>query len=261
MSSVIEVAGSPIERKERSSVQSLMVPADITPPGLLAIAVQRGADLEYVSKLMDLAERWEANQARKAFEAAMADAKKEIKPILKRQEVDFTTQKGRTHYKYEDFSDVANEVDPILAKFGLNQRHRSKQNGKSLTIICKIAHRDGHFEENELTADNDESGNKNSVQGVGSTATYLQRYTLKIALGLAATKDNDGRGADPKKEQPEPPAGYDKWSADLGAVVDEGRERLLKVWKDSPMEMRAYMVKYEAHRWNSMKKMSEQVTA
>lgn len=257
MSSVIEVVGSPIERRDRPA--QMLMPTDTSPPSLLAIAVQRGESLEYISKLVDLVERWERNQAYKAFEVSMAAAKAELKPILKRQEVDFTTQKGRTHYKYEDYADVANEVDPILAKHGLNARHRSKQNGKSLTIICKIAHRDGHFEESELTADNDESGNKNSVQGVGSTATYLQRYTVKIALGLAATKDTDGRTTEDKKA-PEPPTGYDRWAADLAAVVDEGRERLMNVWKGSPMEMRAYMVKYEAGRWNSMKKTSEQVT-
>lgn len=247
-------------RRERP-VHALALPADVTPPQLLAVAVQRGADLEYVSKLMDLAERWEKNQARKAFEIAISAAKAEIKPILKNREVDFTTQKGRTNYKYEDFAQIALEVDPILAKYGLSYRHRPLQNGKTLTVTCIVSHRDGHQEESSLSADNDESGNKNSIQGVGSTATYLQRYTLKLALGLAASKDDDGRGIAPKNEAPEPPQGYDAWSADLGAVVDEGRERLLKVWKDSPMEMRAYMVKHEAHRWNSMKKASGEVSA
>lgn len=260
MSSVIEVTGSPIERRDRP-VQSLQAPVDMTPPALLSLAVQRGADLQYVEKLMDLAERWEARQAAKAFEAAMSGAKAEIKPILKNQEVDFTSARGRTNYMYEDLAQIATQIDPIMAKYGLNYRHRSKQNGKSLTIICKVSHRDGHFEETELTADNDESGNKNSIQGVGSTATFLQRYTLKIALGLSASKDTDGRRTEQQNQTPEPPAGYDKWAADLAAVVDEGRERLLKVWKDSKMEMRSYMVKYEAGRWNSMKKAAEQVPA
>ena len=248
-------------RRERPATQTLALPADVTPPTLLAIAVQRGSDIEYVSKLMDLAERWEKNQARKAFEIAISAAKAEIKPIIKRREVDFTTQKGRTNYKYEDFAQIALEVDPILAKYGLSYRHRPLQNGKTLTITCIVSHRDGHQEESSLSADNDESGNKNSIQGVGSTATYLQRYTLKLALGLAASKDDDGRGGPPKNEVPEPPKGYDAWAADLAAVVDEGRERLLEVWKKSPMEMRAYMAKYEANRWNSMKKTSAEVSA
>ena len=50
-------------------------------------------------------------------------------------------------------------------------------------------------EETSLEADNDESGNKNAIQAVGSAATYLQRYTLKLALGLAASNDDDAQGA------------------------------------------------------------------
>lgn len=169
--------------------------AVVTPMQLLQVAMSQGADLQKLEKLMELQERWEANQARKAFDAAISLAKAEIKPIVKNRAVDFTSQKGRTNYEYEDFAAVSGAVDPILSKYGLSYRHRSKQDGKSLTITCRISHRDGYFEDTELSALNDESGNKNGIQGIGSTATYLQRYTLKIALGLAATKDDDGRGS------------------------------------------------------------------
>ena len=49
-------------------------------------------------------------------------------------------------------------------------------------MTCVVSHRLGHSEENTLTAGRDESGNKNNIQAVGSTITYLQRYTLKAAL-------------------------------------------------------------------------------
>lgn len=65
-----------------------------------------------------------------------------------------------------------------------------------VTVTCIISHRDGHFEENTLSAGRDESGNKNSIQAVGSTLTYLQRMTLKASLGLAASDDDDGASAD-----------------------------------------------------------------
>jgi hypothetical protein len=211
------------------------VPAtEVTPMTMLQLAVTQGADIDKLQKLMDLQERWEANQARKAFDAAMSAAKSEIKPIVKNREVDFTSQKGRTNYEYEDFAAIANEVDPILAKYGLSYRHRSKQDGKGLTIICKITHRDGHFEETELTAQNDESGNKNGIQGIGSTATYLQRYTLKIALGLAATKDDDGNAANGGE-----PTLSKEQIADLKAVLTEvGADipRFLKYLKVDALE-------------------------
>lgn len=207
----------------------------VTPMQLLQMAMSQGADLDRLEKLMQLQERWEANQARKAFEASMADAKALIKPIVKNRDVDFTSQKGRTNYEYEDYAAIAAEVDPILARFGLNCRHRPKQEGKSLTIICKIAHRDGHFEETELTAPYDESGNKNAIQSIGSTATYLQRYTLKLALGIAATKDTDGRttGGDTETYIDE------RQVADLEALITEvgaNRSNFLKMCKVDALE-------------------------
>lgn len=229
MSSVIEIAGT-MERKERPSAVVPMPEA--TPMQLLAMAMQQGVDFEKLKPLMDLQERWERNQARKAFEAAIASAKPELKPILKNREVDFTTDRGRTNYKYEDFAQIASQVDPILGKYGLTYRHRPKQEGKNLTITCILSHRDGHFEESSLCADNDQSGNKNSIQAVGSTATYLQRYTLKLALGLAASKDDDGRGSDPY------PRIDEKQAADLKALITEhggDMGKLLKYFKISSL--------------------------
>jgi hypothetical protein len=60
-------------------------------------------------------------------------------------------------------------------------------------VTCVISHGDGYFEENSLAAAQDDSGNKNSIQAVGSTVTYLERYTLKAALGLAVATDDDAQ--------------------------------------------------------------------
>jgi len=167
----------------------------LTPMGMLDRAVASGASIETLDKLMGLQERWEKNQARKAFDNAMAAAKAEITPIIKNRKVDFTSQKGRTNYQYEDLAGIARQVDPILTKHGLSYRYKTSTENNSVMVTCIIAHRDGHSEENALSAGRDESGNKNSIQAVGSTVTYLQRYTLKAALGLAASNDDDGAAA------------------------------------------------------------------
>jgi hypothetical protein len=170
----------------------------LTPMDMIGQAVANGAGIEVLEKLMSLQERYDASQAKKAYSAAMAAAKAEIKPIIKNRKVDFTSQKGRTNYDYEDLGGIADAVDPILSKNGLSYRWKSRQEGKSVTITCVLSHSNGYSEDAaELSAANDESGNKNSIQSVGSTATFLQRYTLKLALGLAATKDDDGNRADP----------------------------------------------------------------
>ena len=187
----------------------------VTPYSLLDRAVASGASVETLTHLMELQERHERNQARKAFDEAMAAAKGEIGPIKKNREVDFTSAKGRTNYRHEDLAEVARTVDPVLRKYGLSYRFRtSSAIGEPVSVTCIVSHRLGHSEENTLQAGRDDSGNKNSIQQVGSTITYLQRYTLKAALGLAAAADDDGRRADE-------PGGYitDEQAAELRALA------------------------------------------
>lgn len=178
---------------------SAAVPSVLTPMELLDRAFNSNAAPETLERLMALQERWEKNQARKSFDEAMAAAKAEIPVISKNRTVDFTSQKGRTHYKHEDLAEVARTVTPILAKHGLSYRFRTTSNvNEPVTVTCIVSHREGHFEENTLAAGRDESGSKNQIQAVGSTLTYLQRMTLKAALGLAASDDDDGAGSDGK---------------------------------------------------------------
>lgn len=166
-----------------------------TPMDMIDRAVSSGASVEALEKLMVLQERWEANQGRKAFNQAIAAAKAEIPPIIKNKTVDYTSQKGRTHYLYEDLAEIAKTVDPILSANGLSYRFRTKQDGGRVIVTCILSHRDGYSEETTLSGDPDNSGNKNAIQAVGSAVTFLQRYTLKTALGLSASADDDGRAA------------------------------------------------------------------
>lgn len=170
----------------------------ITPMAMISQAVASGMSTETIEKLMALQERWETNQARKAFDAALSAAKSEIPVILKNRLVDFpTTGGGRTTYRHEDLGEIARTVDPILAKHGLSYRFQTTSEvNLPISVTCIVSHRDGHSETNTLTGPRDDSGKKNALQQMGSTITYLQRYTLKAALGLAAAVDDDARGAD-----------------------------------------------------------------
>lgn len=182
-----------VERMEQPEV---VTGNALTPMDMVGRAVASGASIEVVEKLMALHERWEANQGRKAFDEAMAAAKAEIPVIFKSREVDFTSTKGRTHYRYEDLAEIAKTINPILSKHGLSYRFRTTSPANEpVSVTCIVSHRLGYSEENSLSAGRDESGNKNSIQAIGSTLTYLQRMTLKAALGLAASADDDGASA------------------------------------------------------------------
>jgi len=160
---------------------------DVTPLSLLSQALSRGADMATLEKFMDLQERHERNQARKAFDAAIAAAKAEVDVIEK-------NATGHNNKRYANFAAYAKAVDPVLSKHGLSYRFRSKQDDR-VHVTCILSHREGHSEENTLSGPPDTTGSKNAIQAIGSTLTYLQRYSLVQALGLAASEDDDGRAA------------------------------------------------------------------
>jgi hypothetical protein len=161
------------------------VPAPpVNPMNLLQTAVANG-NLDLAEKLMGLQERWEANQSRKAFDEAISSAKAEIPPIER-------NATGHNSKKYADFAAIAAVVDPILSKHGLSYRFRTQQTDR-IAVTCILSHKAGHSEETTLVGPADQSGNKNAIQAIGSTLTYLQRYSLVQMLGLAAARDDDGK--------------------------------------------------------------------
>ena len=64
-----------------------------------------------------------------------------------------------------------------------------------MSVTCRITHRMGHSEEVSMSAFKDDSGKKNAIQQVASAITYLQRYTLLAATGLATHEQQDDDGA------------------------------------------------------------------
>lgn len=171
------------ERMEREP----NLPALATPMQMLAQAIERGMSPETIDKLLVLAERFDRTNARKAFDMAIAKAKAEIPVIIK-------TATGHNEKKYADFAAIARVVDPIISKHGLSYRFRTVQTDK-ISVTCVLSHEAGHYEETTLAGPADQTGNKNAIQAIGSTLTYLQRYSLVQALGLAAAADDDGKGA------------------------------------------------------------------
>jgi len=162
-----------------------------TPADMIRMAVAGGADLEKLEKLLCLQERWEANEAKKAYNQAIAEFKKNPPEIDK----DKTVQYKEVKYNHASLFNVVEKITAELSKHGLSVAWTTHQNGQ-VVVTCRITHVQGHSEETTLSAPADSSGSKNSIQAIGSTVTYLQRYTLLSALGLATKdQDDDGRGA------------------------------------------------------------------
>lgn len=173
----------------RDDLPATVAPAaNLTPMQMAYTLIQNGADLGSVKEMLAMSRELAAEQARQKFDAAMSMAKAEITPVIK-------TATGHNNKKYADFASIAKAVDPIISKHGLSYRFRTRQDDR-IHVTCVLAHEAGHAEETTLAGPADTTGSKNAIQAIGSTLTYLQRYTLVQALGLAASEDDDGRTAD-----------------------------------------------------------------
>lgn len=176
---------SNVQVMDRQQQEPVPIRQAVTPMEMLAQAIDKGQSAELITKLMDLSERWQATQARRAFDQAISLAKKAMPIVAHNAE-------GHNKKTYANFAAIAEAIAPALAEHGLSYRFRTKQDDR-ISVTCVISHCDGHSEENTLSAMADPSGNKNAIQALGSTLTYLQRYSLVQALGIAAAQDDDGK--------------------------------------------------------------------
>lgn len=166
----------------------------VTPGDLLRHALDSGADLDRLEKLMDLQMRYEANIARKAFAEDMARFKSKGLTIKKDKHVSFKTDKGRTEYDHATIGNVVQVIVPALAEFGFSHRWDMEQTDGRVIVTCVITHRLGHSQKTTLMASPDASGGKNAIQSVISAKTYLERHTLLAATGLATKDQEDDDG-------------------------------------------------------------------
>ena len=169
-----------------------------TPIELLRIAVSQKADIEQLNRLMDLQERWEKNEAKKAYVVAMNAFKANPPAITKNELAKFTAKNGdEIEWWYSTLDHIHAIVLADLSKHGISHRWVTEQpNAETIRVTCILTHKLGHSEQTTLQGPIDHSGSKNAIQAIGSSAKYLERYTLMAATGLAdGTPDVDGNAS------------------------------------------------------------------
>lgn len=175
-------------------------------------------DAEQMKVMQDMFYKHEDREARKAFERAIMEFKKNPPKIVKDLIVDFTNQKGhRTYYKHAGLAQVNEKINAALSQHGLATRWRTKIDGSNVHVTCVLSHEMGHQEETSLFASPDTSGGKNGIQAIGSTTTYLQRYTLLAAVGLAPDIEDNDANTNPDRVS----AIDEKQLADLEKMIKE----------------------------------------
>ena len=178
---------------ERSTPQ---VPAVMGGVSLVQMAMQKNYDPAFIEKMMDLQERNDARVAKQAYVAAMAEFKKNAPKIMKDSKVSFQAGNKTTEYSHANLATASGKINAELSKHGLSAGWKTEQQNGNIIVTCTITHKLGHSESTSLSAQPDTSGSKNAIQAMGSTISYLERYTLLALTGLAAhDQDDDGNAA------------------------------------------------------------------
>lgn len=170
--------------------QQQLLPADLISQAI----AQPDFDIEKLERLLAMKERWDKEQARKAFFESLSAFQEECPDLRKTKAVHYKKDEPAA-YHYAPLSDIDRQIKPLLKKYGLSKRFEIVTNeGKITGVACIVTHSMGHSETTVMPTIADPSGGKNAIQAIGSGVQYGQRYALIAALGLTtADQDMDGR--------------------------------------------------------------------
>jgi hypothetical protein len=128
------------------------------------------------------------------------------------------------HSKYATLENVISTVKPVLATNGLSFSQLPQERG----LYTLIMHISGEW----IGAWSQLVMKDETPQGQGSALTYLRRYALSAALGLATEDDDDGNAATVAAKAK--PVAYNKTPSGVVApkTVADGRDVLKKRIKE-----------------------------
>lgn len=179
--------------------KELVAPASARPSmtRILEMAMSPEVDANKLEKMMEMHFRWEKEEARKAYITAIQQFKSNPPEIVKSKVVDYANRDGsRTKYQHVELHEANKIISESLRAVGITASWKMTSDAQGRTFCtCILTHAMGHVEEvSTLSAPADTSGGKNNVQAIGSTSTYLERYTLLAGLGLTPEgMDDDAR--------------------------------------------------------------------
>lgn len=203
------------------------IPADISVPQLIALAIHNGMAATELERLVALRDRELDRAAVEAFSRARAAFKLRCPPIKKNKTAKITSRRSGTEYSYTyaELDEIDRTVTPILAEVGLSFSFGSAQlseDQKILSVPCTLLHELGHSETASFPVPVESESGMSPQQKFGSASTYAKRMALIAVLGLTTTdEDTDARGeADPTTLSDEQADAIAERVKEVGAPLD-----------------------------------------
>src|SRR5262249_36740449 len=204
---------------------AVVEPAPLPVEALLQTAIQHGASVETLEKLLVMRAALKAEEAERAFFEALSAFQADCPVISKTKTATVETKTGgRYTYRYAPLDVIVAAVSAILRNHGLSYRFdtRFEADPPAQVVICTVHHRDGHQESSEFRTPVDSGARMNDMQKSASAQTYAKRYAFCNALGIL-TRDDDDDGASGGHSRPQPvatPSSSDQqWATSAPAFV------------------------------------------
>ena len=189
-----------MENKEDSllitntDAEQAMVPRASTPMNLIEMAVQKGADIGTIERLVALKERMEAKQAEMAFSDAMNKAQRNMGPV------NADLENPQTRSRYASYWALDRRVRPIYTAngFSLSFDEGDSPKPEHVRVLCYVSHVAGHTRTYHKDIPADGKGAKGGdvmtkTHAAGAADSYGRRYLLKGIFNIAiGEEDTDG---------------------------------------------------------------------
>lgn len=164
----------------------------------------------------------EKEAARETMRAKLRDAMADMVNPTKSKTANVPTKSGKNYqYQYTTLAEVLGIVRPALQEHGLGLRQSIGTSEAGLTLRTEVFDEDA-----DMTLDERPVYENKDPQGFGSYETYMRRYSLLTAFGLAAD-DDDGQAAVNSNYQPKPTrrekprqGTHDRIEAGIKAITD-----------------------------------------
>ncbi len=162
-------------------------------PGTLiqTLITQPDIDIDKLTGLFELQLKYDNEIARKAYLTAKAEFSAMAPTIIYDRDVEFKS----TAYSYATLAATMEQIRSALKQCKLNASWKLDDSDPArVRVTCFLTHDLGHQEDTSLGADRAAGAGTtgmNSLQGMKSTISYLERITLYALLGLSSRADDD----------------------------------------------------------------------
>ena len=171
-----------------------------SPAEMIRMAVSGKADISQLRELLDIQKEWEANEAKKAYNDAMARVHEKMPTIVKLK------TNNQTNSKYANLDSIIPKTKDVYAKEGFALTFYEGENAPegNVRICADVTHRLGHTQTRHYDVPLDGKGikgnvNMTAIHAKASSTSYGRRYLMCLIFNIPTNDDNDGNNTETER--------------------------------------------------------------